>query len=46
MNERGFLFSSCFFNDNNNIYILTTKNRVTTIGKSENIKVFNMKKKK
>lgn len=46
VNESGFLFSSCFFNDNNNIYILTTKNKVTTIGKCENIKVFDMKKKK
>ena len=42
MNNGGCLFPSCFFNDNNNIYILTTINRNTIIGECENIKVFDM----
>ena len=46
VNKGGCLFSSCFFNDNNNIYILTTNNKVTYIWECENIKVFDMKKNK
>lgn len=46
VNSGGLLFSSCFFNDNNNIYILTSNNKVTYSSKSECIKVFDMKKNK
>ena len=46
VNKGGFLFSSCFFNSNNNIYILTSNNKVTNIWNCENIKVFDMKKNK
>ena len=46
VNSAGCLFSSCFFNENNNIYILTSHNAVTYICKGECIKVFDMKKNK
>ena len=46
VNRGGCLFSSCFFNDNNNIYILTSHNKVTYMYPSECIKVFDMKKNK
>ena len=40
------LFSSCFYNDNNNIYILTSHNIVDYPFENECIKVFDMKKNK
>ena len=46
MNNCGCLFSSCFFNDNDNIYVLTSKNRNTSLCECENIKVFDMNKNK
>ena len=46
VNQGGYLFSACFYNYNNNIYILSSNNKVTFIWKCECIKVFDMEKNK
>ena len=46
INNGGFLFSACFYNDNNNIYIITSDNKVTNIHQTECMKVFDLKKNK
>ena len=42
INKAGYLYSSCFLNQNNQIYIITSNYKEKLFGKTEPIKIFNL----